>query len=96
VRELPSQVKGDRLRAYSRRSSCVRIAPPALFFLTQQCIGDKIGWSRENVKNYVSVLEKIGTTNLDLAKSVQSGRVPLNGTIVPLDFTEGWGSSLKV
>jgi len=28
-RGLPSQVKGDRFRAYSRRSSCVRIAPPA-------------------------------------------------------------------
>ena len=32
VRELPSQVKGDRFRAYSRRGSCVRIAPLALIF----------------------------------------------------------------
>jgi len=50
--------------------------------------GDKIGWSRENVKNYVNVLEKIGTTNPLLAKSVQMGRVPNNGTTVPLDFTD--------
>ncbi len=32
MRELPSQAKGDRFRAYSRRSSCVRIAPLALNF----------------------------------------------------------------
>jgi len=57
---------------------------------TQQAIGDKIGWSRENVKNYVTILEKIGTANLLLAKSVQMGRVPNNGTTVPLDFTEWW------
>ena len=32
MRELPSQVKGDRLRAYFRRNSCVRIAPPAPYY----------------------------------------------------------------
>lgn len=33
MRGLPSQVKGDRFRAYSRRSSCVRIALLALNFI---------------------------------------------------------------
>ena len=58
--------------------------------LTQTQIGDRIGWSREQVRNYIFVLDKIGTEVLDLARKYQNGRVPRNGTIVPFDFTEGW------
>ena len=57
---------------------------------TQAEIGDRIGWSREQVRNYIFVLDKIGTGVLDLARKYQNGRVPRNGTIVPFDFTEGW------
>ena len=58
--------------------------------LTQAQIGEKIGWSREQVRNYIFVLDKVGTEVLDLARKHQNGRVPKNGTIVPFDFTEGW------
>ena len=58
--------------------------------LTQAQIGDRIGWSREQVRNYIFVLDKVGTEVLDLARKHQNGRVPKNGTIVPFDFTEGW------
>lgn len=53
-------------------------------------IGDKIGWSREKVKDHAHVLDSIGATNLNIAKAVQNGRAPTNGAIAPLDFTEGW------
>jgi len=52
-------------------------------------IGEKIGWKRESVRNYNTLLEKIGTQFLDLAKEHQTGRVPNNGTRVPYTFTEG-------
>jgi len=58
--------------------------------LTQAQIGERIGWSREQVRNYINILSKVGTQILDLARSYQKGRVPENGTIVPFDFTEGW------
>lgn len=58
--------------------------------LTQQEIGDKIGWSREQIKNYIKIIKTIGTQILDLCKEHQIGRVPEKGTIVPFDFTEGW------
>ena len=51
--------------------------------LAQQAIGDKIGWSRDKVKNHAIIFDQIGTQNLDLAKSVQIGRVPTDGTNVP-------------
>ncbi|MBU4300958.1 MAG: hypothetical protein KKB09_07125 [Nanoarchaeota archaeon] len=57
--------------------------------ITQEAIGKRIGWSREKVKNYNTLIEQIGTENLDLAKKHQLGRVPSIGTIVPIDFTEG-------
>lgn len=58
--------------------------------LTQAEIGDRIGWSREQIKNYVTILNNIGTQILDCARKHQDGRVPENGTIVPFNFTEGW------
>lgn len=57
---------------------------------TQQQIGEKIGWSRENVKNYNKIIESIGTDILNLCLNRQSGRVPKKGTFVPFDFSEGW------
>lgn len=58
--------------------------------LTQAAIGERIGWSRDSVKNYAHVLDRVGTQISDLAKQHQAGRVPANGTGVPaFDFTEG-------
>ena len=58
---------------------------------TQQEIADTLGWSREKVKNYVAVLDKVGTQILEIAKKYQVGRVPQDGTNVPtFNFTEGW------
>ena len=57
--------------------------------LTQQEIGDKIGWSEGNVKKYSMLLNKVPRI-LEKAKQHQEGRgtslVP-NGTF---NFTEGW------
>lgn len=58
--------------------------------LTQAQIGERIGWSREAVKNYIAVLDKIGTDIRNITKQYQFGRVPSNGTVVPFDFTEYW------
>ncbi len=57
--------------------------------LTQAAIGERIGWSREAVKNHISLIENIGTKVLDLTEQHQLGRVPKDGTNVPFDFTEG-------
>ncbi len=58
--------------------------------LTQSKIGERIGWSREAVKNYKDLLDKIGTSLLGKTKNRQQGRVPQNGTMVPFNFTERW------
>ena len=59
--------------------------------LTQAEIGERIGWTREQVKHYIAVLNTIGTEVLNLARGHQEGRVPENGTTVPTTtFTEGW------
>ena len=42
-----------------------------------------LGWSREKIKNHVTLRSKIGTQILIFAKSFQSGRVPEFGTNVP-------------
>src|SRR5699024_8662876 len=58
--------------------------------LTQQEIGDKIGWSRKRVADYYRLIEAVVPHVIEKAKSVQYGRgandVP-NGTS---NFTEGW------
>jgi len=51
--------------------------------LTQAEIGERIGWTREQVKHYIAVLNTIGTEVLNLARGYQEGRVPENGTVVP-------------
>jgi len=57
---------------------------------TQEVIGEKIGWERGKIAKYDMILDSVVPENLELAKSVQTGRgtniVP-NGTI---EFTEGW------
>ena len=58
--------------------------------LTQQEIGDKIGWSRKRVADYYRLIEAVVPHVIEKSKSVQCGRgsndVP-NGTS---NFTEGW------
>jgi len=66
--------------------------------LTQEKIGERIGWSREKVRNHVTLRSQIGTEILIFAKTFQEGRVPNFGTFEPknergvntFDFTEGW------
>ena len=58
---------------------------------TQESIGEKIGWSREKVRDYYSLLNVIGANILDMAKIVQKGRAPEKGANAPMhNFTEGW------
>ena len=65
---------------------------------TQEKIGERIGWSREKVKDHVTLRSKIGAEILILAKTFQAGRAPSNGANAPknergvttCDFTEGW------
>jgi len=64
----------------------------------EEKIGERIGWSREKIKNHVTLRSKIGTQILILAKSFQSGRVPEFGTNVPkneryITFTHWRGDS---
>lgn len=59
--------------------------------LTQEKIGEIIGFSREIVKFYFSLINNIGTTFLNLARTHEESRVPQNGTNVPTyHYTEGW------
>jgi len=58
--------------------------------LTQAQIGEKIGWSREQVNHYTRLLDSVDTKILDLAKQYQKGRVSEDDTPVAFDFTEGW------
>jgi biotin operon repressor len=59
-------------------------------WFTQAQIGERIGWSREAVKDHVSLLKKIGADILDFAMQHQIGRAPENGAIAPaFNFTEG-------
>jgi len=57
---------------------------------TQEKIGERIGWTRDKVQKYSEISNSIVTENLNLAKSVQVGRVTENVTNVTIDFTEGW------
>ena len=54
---------------------------------TQEEIGNKIGWSRVQVKNYMAILNKIGTQVLDIARKHQKGRVSKIDTGVSIDFS---------
>jgi len=66
--------------------------------LTQEKIGERIGWSREKVKDHVTLRSQIGAEILILAKTFQEGRAPKNGAAAPknernvttFDFGEWW------
>jgi site-specific DNA-methyltransferase (adenine-specific) len=57
---------------------------------TQQEIGDRIGWSRQQVSQYSMLIDKIATTILKTTKVYQNGRVAENATTVTFNFTERW------
>jgi transcriptional regulator with XRE-family HTH domain len=57
---------------------------------TQEEIGNKIGWSRGKVNQYTTILNKIDTPILDIARKHQKDRVSKIDTDVSYDFTEGW------
>ena len=58
--------------------------------LTQAQIGEKIGWSRENVSRYPMLINKIAPQVLVLAREHQKGRGAKNAPSGAFDFTEGW------
>ena len=57
---------------------------------TQQEIGERIGWSRQKVSQYLMMLESLATDILILVKPHQKGRVAEGATNVAFNFTEGW------
>ena len=57
---------------------------------TQEEIGEKIGWSRSKVSQYILTFNKIDTQVLDIARKHQKGRVTKDVTHVTFNFTEGW------
>lgn len=58
--------------------------------LTQEQIGEKIGWSRGKVSNYFLIIDKLATDILKITRQYQNGRVVDNATNVAFNFTEGW------
>ena len=57
--------------------------------LSQAKIGERIGWSREAVRDHIAVLDKVGADVLIFAVGYQPGRAPTDGAIAPTLFTEG-------
>lgn len=55
---------------------------------TQQDIADRIGWSRQKVNDYQTLINKIDAIILEIAKDHQKGRASVNDAIA--SFTEGW------
>jgi len=49
----------------------------------EEKIGGRFGWSREKVKDHVTLRSKIGAEILILAKTFQEGRVPNFGAFAP-------------
>ena len=59
--------------------------------LTQAQIGERIGWSRTAVQDYLRILDKVDAKVLDLAQKHQKDRASMNDANAPMfDFTEGW------
>lgn len=58
--------------------------------LTQQEIGDKIGFDRNVIAGYVRLLDNIVAQVLEKTKEHQVGRVTSGVTIATKNFTEGW------
>jgi len=63
--------------------------------LTQEQIGERIGWSRDLVARHYILINKIVPKILNIAKKHQTGRVTLDVTNVTFNFTEGWFSTVK-
>ena len=57
---------------------------------TQEEIGEKIGWSRSKVAQYIRLLKEIVTPILDIARKHQEDRVTKDVTHVTFNFTEYW------
>lgn len=57
---------------------------------TQEQIGNVIGWSRDRIADYASILNHVVAENLNLAKTSQTGRATTNVANATIDFTEGW------
>ena len=49
----------------------------------EEKIGERIGWSREKVRDHVTLRSKFGARILFLAKTFQAGRAPSNGANAP-------------
>ena len=49
----------------------------------EEKIGERIGWSREKVRDHVTLRSRIGAEILVLAKTFQEGRAPSNGANAP-------------
>ena len=58
--------------------------------MDQAQIGEKIGWSRENVSRYTMLINKIAPQVLVLVREHQKGRGAKNAPSGAFDFTEGW------
>jgi len=49
----------------------------------EEKIGGRFGWSREKVRDHVTLRSQIGTQILILAKTFQEGRAPMFGAFAP-------------
>ena len=58
--------------------------------LTQQEIGERIGWSRDKVAGHSRIIENIVEQVLVKAKQHQKGRSTDKVVITTFNFTEGW------
>ena len=57
---------------------------------TQAEIGERIGWSRQKVNDYQTLINKIDAQVLNSAKKHQKGRASFNDANASNNFTEGW------
>lgn len=55
---------------------------------TQQEIADKIGWSRQKVNDYQTLINKVDAQLIESMKGIQKGRASSDDAIA--SFTEGW------
>jgi len=58
--------------------------------LTQEKIGEKMGWSEAQIKNYSMLANKIVPQCLEICKTLQCGLGTKKVPSVAFDFTEGW------
>jgi hypothetical protein len=58
--------------------------------LTQEKIGEKVGWSRDKVQGYLELATKVVAKVLDMAQQRQEGRATPDVATATFDFTEGW------